>query len=897
MGISHKNLLKNKAVYARVYENMKGVDFTDIPEKDEITRRFSYAQNMYRDYESGSGEVIESIPGYRRLLTLGERINGIHLQRIPGGEDHLIVHAGEYLYRFPVKDRDKAEETVGEGTLSFDNVKTRSACVGGTVFIADGGAITRVTADGRVARVMDSSSAAPYIPTTYYNGEEYEERNLLTDKFIERFTVPSWQSLSYGTKGIIFSVTDEEKGYCSVTGFNGTPPPDLFIPAYATVGDKKYRVTAVGPRAFYSCTSITSVQIADGVLEICSNAFFGCAYLTKAYLAPSTERIGYRAFAGCTSLMEINIGNSIQYIGEDVFASSGVTGIYYGGTKDEFSKAESNLSEDILVYYGTAVTDGCLELPVRTHAATLEGVFMRGVEQTVYTPVTDESGSISSIILYLKTAALANGADIEIRGTAGSPYSSFDKRGYDFLSTDYARENGGKSAIVGCTQIAYYDGKLFMSGNPRLPGVVFYSTKSKSGKEEPLYFGSLDFFTDGREGIRGLCQLSDTLAVLSGDRIYCHRNSGEKSATGEKLYPITTVTSGMNILGEPITFEGETVFLGKEGLCAVSSANAVGERETECRSHRINPKLLSEELTEASLAVWRGYLVICVKGNMYLADSRITSRHSSGSRDYEWFYLTGIGKYRGAARVYRYSAEPKGSHSVWMTPDEKAEGTVMSEMTEAGELSYYVTNNGIKYSVYPTEEMAGGDFYPATLIESVGELLFFGTEDGGLFVFNNDKRGVPPERISGAPDFNAEEYALRMKRRIHSDHYSFDGHAPVYMLSTFFDDCGIPYLRKSTKRSTLSIGCKSFDGGMLSVEAITDRSGCKALVNLPLGKQSFTEFNFSTAVMETDEYVTVAIPEKEKRWINKCIRIRSDEFCSPFGISSISYSFTPEGKI
>ena len=892
--ISHKNLLKNKAVYTRLYQDMGGVNLNDTCKADEKTLRFAYCENMYRDYESGSGEVIESIPGYRQIAYLGQRINGIHIQPVPSDRDYAVIHSGEYLYRFPIEDRDKASETVGEGTLSFSDCKSRSACISGTLYITDGSSITRVTPEGRVARVLDSSSASPYVPTTYLNGEEYEQKNLLTDKFIEKFTLSSWQAYSYGTPGLLFAVTDEEEGTCCVSGCDSNVSGNIFIPTYADIGGKRYRVTSIASHAFYSNMEITSVRCADGLIEVGSNAFFGCAALVAVYLSPSLERLCYRAFAGCQSLIEINIGNSIKYIGANVFSSSGVSGIYFGGTKDEFAKAESQLDEEIQIYYETFYKEGCLEFPVKTGAAYIEGLFMNGKEQTVVTRVTDENGVITSLILSLANAASANGAEIEIRGKLSNSAKSHDRRAHDFLSTDYAKINGGKRAIIYCTEIHYYDGKLFMSGNPELPGTVFYSAKTKSGAEEPLYFGSLNFFTDGGDRVRGLCTLSGELAVLSSDKIYCHK---PESGALDKCYPVTTVTGGVTVLGEPICFGTDTVFLGNDGIHSLSKANAAGERRIECRSHNIAPSIALEDKSDINLCVWRGYLVVCSHGKMYLADSRAVFEHSSGCKSYEWYYLNGIGRRSGAIRVYRYSSEQLPGYAVWHFPDTVTDKTVLSEITEAQGTVYYVEDNGIKYRVYPTEEKTGGVFHPATVAAATGEVLFFGSDDGGLFVFNNDKRGVAPDRIKASADFDAEDYSKKMGKRIHPDFYSFDQHAPTYAISTFDDDLDIPYLRKNTVPGTLTVRCKGFDRSSFTVETVTDRTGCKTLVNMPSGKQSFTDFDFSSFVSQTDDYFTVAIPEAEKRWITKSVRIYSREYCAPIGVHSISYSFTPQGKI
>ena len=63
MSYLKRNSYSEKAIYNVVYENMKGVDFSESGTTVQ-RNRFAYLENMYRDYEGDGKEVIESIPGY-----------------------------------------------------------------------------------------------------------------------------------------------------------------------------------------------------------------------------------------------------------------------------------------------------------------------------------------------------------------------------------------------------------------------------------------------------------------------------------------------------------------------------------------------------------------------------------------------------------------------------------------------------------------------------------------------------------------------------------------------------------------------------------------------------------------------------------------------------------------
>ena len=66
-----KNLLTEKDVYNRYYGDFRGVDFSsDHTQVHE--RRLAYMVNMFKDYQSGQGQAIETIAGFRRRVVLPE---------------------------------------------------------------------------------------------------------------------------------------------------------------------------------------------------------------------------------------------------------------------------------------------------------------------------------------------------------------------------------------------------------------------------------------------------------------------------------------------------------------------------------------------------------------------------------------------------------------------------------------------------------------------------------------------------------------------------------------------------------------------------------------------------------------------------------------------------------
>ena len=75
-----------------------------------------------------------------------------------------------------------------------------------------------------------------------------------------------------------------------------------------------YRVTAIGLDAFFNCTTITDVTIADNVTSIGNSAFFSCTNLTSVTLPATLTTLGESAFNNCTSLVSVNIPQGVTTI-------------------------------------------------------------------------------------------------------------------------------------------------------------------------------------------------------------------------------------------------------------------------------------------------------------------------------------------------------------------------------------------------------------------------------------------------------------------------------------------------------------------------------------------------------------------------------------------------------
>ena len=207
------NVSKDKE-YARSMSDFRGIDATS--EASTVShRRFSFIQNMYKDYKSGQGVAIETFPGTRQTHSMsGMRIYGLHPYKT-NNTTYIIVHNGVYLSYFDAKRRDKSNK-FSFANITMKEAKSSSFVYNNRLYIIDGehyivvyGKEDESTKDfALTAELVDESNL--YIPTTFSSGEQYEQRNMLTNKFKERSYV---EKLYYNDKLAPSSSTDARFAY------------------------------------------------------------------------------------------------------------------------------------------------------------------------------------------------------------------------------------------------------------------------------------------------------------------------------------------------------------------------------------------------------------------------------------------------------------------------------------------------------------------------------------------------------------------------------------------------------------------------------------------------------------------------------------------------------------
>lgn len=904
MAISHKDLARSESEYVRTYDNIRGVDFSI--DRADGDGRLPYMENMYRDYDSGSDCTVESVPGYRRIFSLGKRINAMYHQNVSDDESYVVCHAGKELYRFSLDERDSGAKLSPIGELK--DTRSSGFCYENDLYILDGERITVVSKSGEVSGISNDGAIKPYIPVTFIDSKENEQLNLLTDSYIERYMPTALSEITLSSQGLTFEISDEKRKVCEVVDLEESFRGALFIPSTVRFGGELYTVESIGANALSNHTGITALITSDNLTVIGANAFCGCTSLERAAISASVKDIRSQAFAGCDDLSVVYIGRGLEHISSDAFEGcASLENIFYELSESDFLNVDGQEHYIGRMVYFKRYVPISVEFVLHTPTREIKEVTVDGKSHS-YELKMDSNGNIQAVVLNAVHKNLILGKTVEIHAVAKSDSFVKSEHGEDVRAA-FSGDVGEGELINGCTRSALFDGRIFLSGNPAMKNTVFFSSEGKEAGVGEVYFGAYDYLRDGvgNHGVISMMAAQDTLFVFKsaddGDGgIFYHTSKATNDGVRPMSYPVSYVHSGVCSLGASAVFYDDPIFVSEIGICGFDKNDGTIGRDVVCRSHNVNPKLLSERLERLRMTVWRGYLVAAVDSHIYLADSRQIFKHKTGGREYEWFFLNDVGNPTATSHVYNYHSQKLGIYNVHPTPDEKIDSSVTVVTVQNGQgydrIVYYAIENGKRYHAYITGEKTTRGLSKTSEVLGVGELLFVGCDDGAVLVFNNDKRGVPPQRlIENDADFDVGAYESETERRLHADFYDFAGIAPKYVIKTGWDSCDIPYLTKSTTRGSLSVKCKCWAYSRVKSDTQTDRAAFADTKGFAASRLSFRDLHFDSFSFNTSDSVTVSSRVDPRRWTEQQFTVYSDTYRAPIGIYSISYRFRMSGRI
>jgi hypothetical protein len=647
------------------------------------------------------------------------------------------------------------------------------------------------------------------------------------------------------------------KKSCCVSEFAGTAVGDVYIPKYTSIGGVKYEVTEIADYAFRGQKYMSGLYTSPGLRRIGKSALRDCISLATVQLATTVEAIDEFAFHSCSALQSIYLGEDMKSIGIAAFGGcNAISAINYERDLEGYNAIDG---------IGMLPKDAPLNLLRSFTACRIRLPLMGAIDEVVY--VFRDGGAVdftfeperSSVYVDFSHYRECVGREFEIQ-VINAP--SVDEA--DFTSTCHCSPLDARQAILGCTVGEVFDGKIFLSGNKKYPGAVFFSGKDRFGNSDYTYFRETDFFFDGEGGggVSSMLALTEELLVFRGGNSSSGSIFYHKIGSDDK-YPVYYTHRGVSVLSKSYSLYDDALFLSYDGICTILQ-RTYGDynRVTRCTQGIIGD-LDIKSSTAFDFALFKGYIAVIIGSEMYLGDLRRTYKIGEES-SYEWYKLSGVGYYDGDRKVYRYAEAYGDLDELTSRIGECAEGEVISKTEENGESVYYVETEGKRYAVRPTDERTGGTLYPATKLFATSGLLFFGTDAGALCVFNTDKRSFDGTL---APIY-----------------HTFMGHAPVCELETAYDNLDTQSLTKSTVRGSFGVTLKAIGNHMPRLSVSVDGGDFK---EIPLAERHYG----------TNERFKVRADEREKAYIEKRIKLSSSEYLSPFGVYSMEYRYKIKGRM
>lgn len=193
-----------------------------------------------------------------------------------------------------------------------------------------------------------------------------------------------------------------------------------------------------------------------------------------------------------------------------------------------------------------------------------------------------------------------------------------------------------RDCILKCNLLQVFDNRVFFSGNPDYPNMVWNSSLN-----DPTYCSDLDYYKEGMDeaAVRGLVAGNNALWVFrepsdANTTVFYHTPAIDDEYG--KIYPSSHSSITTGCVGKAINFNDDIVFFSDRGMEGISG-DVTTEQVVAHRSSLVDRKMISEQrYKDMVLAEWEGYLFVFIGNKVYLADSRAVFTNENHI-EYEWF--------------------------------------------------------------------------------------------------------------------------------------------------------------------------------------------------------------------------------------------------------------------
>lgn len=194
-----------------------------------------------------------------------------------------------------------------------------------------------------------------------------------------------------------------------------------------------------------------------------------------------------------------------------------------------------------------------------------------------------------------------------------------------------------RDIILKCTLLQVFDNRVFFSGNPDYPNVVYHCSL-----DDPTYCSDLDYYREGMDSaqVKGLVAGNNALWAFrepseANTNVFYHVPTLDDDYG--KIYPSSHSSVTIGCVGKAINFNDDIVFFSERGMEGISG-DITTEQVAAHRSSLVDRKMIAEaDYKNMILAEWEGYLFVFIGDKVYLADSR-TAFTNENHIEYDWFY-------------------------------------------------------------------------------------------------------------------------------------------------------------------------------------------------------------------------------------------------------------------